>query len=987
MGAGTAQAAHADGLANGQDTLPPDGPGITRTGSAPPLVPSASTSSVDSSNSLGFNLFASPTSEQRTGKERAVLASEDYLRFYYAHKNINPRLPPPIASRDSWRAKWLPRQGSADGFQEAAGVLSRSADSPFSGQGLPEGLSVALSLPVEPVAPFRPKQVQAHHLSADGWYGHDSSSHPGTPHSRASHHEDLQLANGHLSALSVGSTSSPRYTGAVGDPPSILQHQRSGGSLRQLQSGLSRTSSMDPAIPMPHSPALSAPRVKVERGPSKLASPQRRQPPMHGSEVQPSQPQLQPAQHPQQVPSVTPASPGQVPALNMFPLGMYIPPQVLPGQQAMPQHPGAMYPPGYIMPWMMPSFHPGMMPMFGAPPTSPFAATLQQTGATNSPPVAIPIPSFTPEQAAYYQRFMEAHQAATLAHQMGNPAAAAAAFAAVAASPFGGDAAAAATAATAATLASQQPGQASSNSNNNHMTNNNNNRAEDGEGDSRDGGAHRRMRSTASAVSISSLTTSSSHPASCREQGDHDRGRPQHDTRADRDHQRGGKRSDRFRNAGSRWDDRSSGSPPVSVLQNSVLEDFKSRKSRRYELKDIAGNAFDFCRDQHGSRFLQQKLETAKSEEITALFKELQPRLLALMTDVFGNYVVQKILEYGDASHHQMMADQLRSHVMTLALQMYGCRVIQKSLEVLSLKQQCEVARELEGHVMRCVRDQNGNHVIQKCIERIKPTDRISFIIQSVQTNMVALACHPYGCRGSVQTNMVALACHPYGCRVVQRVLEHCTDEAAKQSVLADSAKATLQLAQDQYGNYVIQHILEHGPASYRSEIIGKLQGRIVELSQHKFASNVVEKCLQHGSPAKRQLVVTELLGPEGDAGPLQAMMKDQFANYVVQKMLEVCDDAQRATALAQVQQHLAALKKLTYGKHIMARLEKLLAAGHAMQKDNAECLAPAALRGQSITAGEGGRQWRSANKYRSLPAGKQGLSSQSQLQVDAPAA
>lgn len=56
--------------------------------------------------------------------------------------------------------------------------------------------------------------------------------------------------------------------------------------------------------------------------------------------------------------------------------------------------------------------------------------------------------------------------------------------------------------------------------------------------------------------------------------------------------------------------------------------------------------------------------------------------------------------------------------------------------------------------------------------------------------------------------------------------------------------------------------------------------------------------------------------------------MKDQFANYVVQKVLETCSDQQREHILSRIKVHLNALKKYTYGKHIVARVEKLVAAG-----------------------------------------------------------
>ncbi|WMV32928.1 hypothetical protein MTR67_026313 [Solanum verrucosum] len=59
-----------------------------------------------------------------------------------------------------------------------------------------------------------------------------------------------------------------------------------------------------------------------------------------------------------------------------------------------------------------------------------------------------------------------------------------------------------------------------------------------------------------------------------------------------------------------------------------------------------------------------------------------------------------------------------------------------------------------------------------------------------------------------------------------------------------------------------------------------------------------------------------------------QVLMKDQFANYVVQKVLENCDDQQLELILNRIKVHLNALKKYTYGKHIVARVEKLVAAG-----------------------------------------------------------
>eukprot|EP00882_Tetradesmus_deserticola_P018946 GHRQ01020375.1.p3 GENE.GHRQ01020375.1~~GHRQ01020375.1.p3 ORF type:complete len:112 (-),score=46.40 GHRQ01020375.1:446-781(-) len=72
--------------------------------------------------------------------------------------------------------------------------------------------------------------------------------------------------------------------------------------------------------------------------------------------------------------------------------------------------------------------------------------------------------------------------------------------------------------------------------------------------------------------------------------------------------------------------------------------------------------------------------------------------------------------------------------------------------------------------------------------------------------------------------------------------------------------QATVQLGQDQYGNYVIQHVVEQGKPHERDAVYDRLFPHIVVLSQNKFASNVVEKMLLHCTAAQRGAIVEEFL-------------------------------------------------------------------------------------------------------------------------------
>ncbi|KAK0595600.1 hypothetical protein LWI29_008229 [Acer saccharum] len=107
---------------------------------------------------------------------------------------------------------------------------------------------------------------------------------------------------------------------------------------------------------------------------------------------------------------------------------------------------------------------------------------------------------------------------------------------------------------------------------------------------------------------------------------------------------------------------------------------------------------------------------------------------------------------------------------LPLSLQMYGCRVIQKAPEVIELDQKIQLVLELDGHVMRCV--------MLPCFLLI-PMGVVSF-----------------------------------------RVLEHCSNQLQCQCIADEILESACALAQDQYGNYVTQHVLERGQPHERSQII-----------------------------------------------------------------------------------------------------------------------------------------------------------------------
>jgi len=207
--------------------------------------------------------------------------------------------------------------------------------------------------------------------------------------------------------------------------------------------------------------------------------------------------------------------------------------------------------------------------------------------------------------------------------------------------------------------------------------------------------------------------------------------------------------------------------------------------------------------------------------------------------------------------------------------------------------------------VINCVKDQNGNHVVQKAIERV-PAEHIQFIINAFT--------------GQVQP----LATHSYGCRVVQRMLEHC-EEPTRSAILAELHACAASLIVDQFGNYVTQHVIEHGADEDRGKLIALVTSQLSNFSKHKFASNVVEKSIEFGSKEERQKIVATVtaVNDKGES-PSLSLIRDQYGNYVIQKLLNTLKASEREEFVEQIKAQIALLKRFSYGKQIAA-IEKLI--------------------------------------------------------------
>lgn len=316
-------------------------------------------------------------------------------------------------------------------------------------------------------------------------------------------------------------------------------------------------------------------------------------------------------------------------------------------------------------------------------------------------------------------------------------------------------------------------------------------------------------------------------------------------------------------------------------------------------LEQLGGEIYTLCKDQHGCRYLQKKLEDRNPEQVHMIWLETNQHVVELMTDPFGNYLCQKLLEYCNDEERTVLIENASHDLVRIALNQHGTRALQKMIEFISTPAQIQIIiRSLQFRVVELIQDLNGNHVIQKCLNKLSPTDA-QFIFDAVGHHCVDVGTHRHGC-----------------C-VLQRCIDHASGDQ-KAWLIRQISNNAYVLVQDPFGNYVVQYILDLNEPIFTEPLVAMFRGRVGQLSKQKFSSNVIEKCLRCAQEPSKDMLIEEMLQPS----ELDRLLRDSFANYVIQTALDYANPAMKNRLIEAIRPYLPAIRTTPYGRRIQAKIQ-----------------------------------------------------------------
>lgn len=110
------------------------------------------------------------------------------------------------------------------------------------------------------------------------------------------------------------------------------------------------------------------------------------------------------------------------------------------------------------------------------------------------------------------------------------------------------------------------------------------------------------------------------------------------------------------------------------------------------------------------------------------------------------------------------------------------------------------------------------------------------------------------------------------------------------------------------------------GEPLFTGPLCATFQGSIPALSKQKFSSNVIEKCIRTSDFNMRRAFIKEMLSPH----ELPNMLRDSFANYVIQTAMDFADPESRNTLIEAVRPLLPGIRSQPHGRRIAGKIMTL---------------------------------------------------------------
>ena len=299
----------------------------------------------------------------------------------------------------------------------------------------------------------------------------------------------------------------------------------------------------------------------------------------------------------------------------------------------------------------------------------------------------------------------------------------------------------------------------------------------------------------------------------------------------------------------------------------------------------LKGKFEQIIRTHKGSRIFQNYLKNTQIDILHQIFLEIKGKLPDLLKDNYANYFCKKFFDCLSQKDRIEYLTIIQNDLGILAIDITATYPIQGIIEQLgSNAEKSIIYLGIKEYISIFCYNIYGTHVLEKMLSYFED----KFIQEIIDF---------------VYNNFMDLAYHINGICIVKKLILMMHKKELHEKLKKKIYDNTLNLIVHQYGNYVIQVIMENWEDDELEDIINLCKDKYVFFSNQKYSSNVVERIIEKNNK-NLEYYINQICCENN----LSDVIRNNYGNYVIQKAVKL--------SLGKIQEKLI--------KEIIKNLDKL---------------------------------------------------------------
>ena len=336
---------------------------------------------------------------------------------------------------------------------------------------------------------------------------------------------------------------------------------------------------------------------------------------------------------------------------------------------------------------------------------------------------------------------------------------------------------------------------------------------------------------------------------------------------------------------------------------NSILSKNEKLEYHTY-INKIKGNVTNILKTHKGSKVFQNHIKSFSAEIIHQIFIEICPSLIDIIIDPYANYFIKKFYSQLSDKDKLNFLLVISEYFIKLSTNFIRTYPIQNIIEQISTKnEKTIIINSIKDYLIELCYDNFGTHILEKII----------ICFESEYTNFIF---------DFVIKNFILLSYHINGICIVKKIMSLTNKKEYHLKIQKIIYDNSINLIQHQFGNYVIQTLIETWEMKEILYICSNYKNKFTFLSMLKYSSNVVERLIE-----KNEIILKDYINEVCENGTISEIMKNNYGNYVIQKALKISVNDDKKKLIEEVNKNIFKIndkKLILKWKRIIANYCKL---------------------------------------------------------------